>query len=447
MSRKTLSTSIIGLALALMLLTACGTPEPPPAVIQATSTSAPAITTPTEVPAPTEEVVNEPSPSASTLSKATRHALFIQTWMFVNDLYVYPDYGGLNWEAVEEEYTEKVTNAASDEEFYDLMREMIDLLGDEHSAFLSPDVVRLQNAIYESLEIPGGIGAYLSEVDGEILLVQVFPDSPAFEAGLQPGERIVAIDGVPRQQFASVDEAILAMIGEVGTEVVLTVQSVHGVERQVPVRRAVVDLENALVQGRLIEDTRLGLLVLGGFDSPQVTQVVRETLAELISGEALEGLIVDVRANPGGDVDTLLDTLALFVDGGSIGYRVGRNEAYDLLIPEGESMPELEGLPVVVLIGPQTSSAGECFAAGMQLHKRATILGMPSAGNTEYVSSLQLSDGSELSLAEWVYELPDGALLEGRGVQPDVLVQMDWWLYRANDDPQIQAAIELLGSE
>ncbi len=451
MNRKTLSTPMGGLfALALLLLAACGTPEPSPAVIQATSTSTPTATTPTQVPAPTGRFLAEPSPSAAVLSKATRDALFIQTWLFVNSLYVYPDYGGLNWQAVKEEYSEKVANATSDEEFYDLMREMIDLLGNEHSAFLSPEaarLARLEDTIYDNLQIPGGIGAYLGEVDGELVLVQVLPDNPAFEAGLQPGERIVAIDGVPWQKFASVDEVILAIIGEAGTEVILTVQSVDGVERQVPITRAVVDLEDGLIQGRLIEGTRLGLLILNGFDSPQVAEVVRETLRELTSSDTLEGLIVDVRANPGGDVDMLLDTLALFVDGGSIGSQAGRKEAYDLLIPEGESMPELEGVPIVVLTGPRTNGAGECFAAGMQLHQRATILGMPSAGNTEYVSSHPLSDGSVLYLAEWVYELPDGALIEGRGVEPDVPVQMDWWLYGADDDPQIQAAIELLGSE
>jgi carboxyl-terminal processing protease len=447
MNRRTRSTPILGLALVLILLAACGTTEPPPAVIQATSTSRPATTTPTQVPAPTEGPLAEPSPGIAVLSKATRYSLFTQTWMFVNDLYVYPDYGGLDWEAVKEEYSEKIANAASDEEFYDLMREMVDLLGDEHSVFLSPDFVDMQNAIYDRLRIPGGIGAGLSEVEGDLVFVQVFPDNPAFEAGLRPGERIIKIDGVPRQQFATVEEAILAIIGEAGTEVVLTVQSVEGVQRQVLVRRAEVDLEKALVRGRLIEGTRLGLLILNGFDSPEVSEAVRKTLGELISSDTLEGLIVDVRANRGGDVDTLLGTLALFVDGGSIGRQAGRKTAYDLLIPEGATMPELEGLPVVVLTGPRTSSAGESFAVGMQLHERATILGMPSAGNTEYVFLHQLSDRSVLYLAEWVYELPDGALIEGRGVQPDVLVPMDWWLYGADDDPQIRAAIELLGSE
>jgi C-terminal peptidase prc len=447
MNRKTSFETMTGLVLALMLVTACGTPEPSPAVVQARSTSPPATTKPTRVPAPTEKLVSEPSPDTSGLSKATRHALFIQAWMFVNDLYVYPDYGGLDWEAAKEEYSEKIANAASDGEFYDLMSEMVDLLGDEYSSFLAPEIVALQDAIYQNLHVPGGIGALLGKVDDELVLLQVFPDNPAFEAGLRPGEHIVAVDGLPLEQFRTVDEVVLAIVGEVGTEVILTVQSIDGVERQVPIKRAPVDLEKALVQGTVIEGTNIAWLTIGDFDSPRVAEDVRETLGELMRSGTREGLIVDVRANPGGDIDTLLGTLAFFIDGGSIGSQADRKETHDLLIPEGETMPGLEGLPMVVLIGPQTSNAGEFFAAGMQIHGRATIVGMPSAGNTESVFWHELSDGSVLAIAEQVYQLPDGTLLEGRGVQPDVLVPMDWWLYGTDDDPQIHTAVEMLSSE
>lgn len=446
-NRKAFSSWMIGAALIVVLLAACGTPEPSPEMIQPTATSASAALAATQAPPSTDTPIPDLSPTASALAKPTRYALFLQVWTLIKDDYVYPDYGGQDWEGVRDEYSEKVANAASDEEFYDLMREMVDLLGDEHSSFVSAELVALENAISENLELPGGIGAYLSEVDGEPVFVQVFPGNPAFEAGLRPGESIVAVDGVPWQQFSSIDELVFAIIGEAGTEVVLTVRSVDGVERQAPITRATIDLEGALVQGRVIEGTKIGLLTLNGFDPSRVTEIVRDTFGELMSSGMLEGLMVDVRANPGGNMDALLDTLALFVDGGLIGSQTGRTEATDLLIPEGESMSELEGLPIVVLIGPRTTSAGETFAAGMQLFGRATIMGMPSAGNTEYVSGHLLSDGSMLWLAEWSYELPDGTQIEGIGVQPDVLVEMNWWLYGAGDDPQIDAAIELLQSE
>jgi len=242
-NRKALYASIIGLALTVALLAACGTPEPLPETIPPTARSATATATPTQAPLPTATPVPEQTPTASALSKPARYALFLQTWMFVNDRYVYADFGGVDWEAVKEEYSVKVADAASDEEFYELMREMVDLLGGKHSAFVTPELVALENTIYDSLQIPGGIGASLDETDGELVLVQVLPDNPAFEAGLQPGESIVAIDGVRWQQFSSIDQAILAIVGEAGTDVVLTVRSVDGAEREVSIVRAPVDLE------------------------------------------------------------------------------------------------------------------------------------------------------------------------------------------------------------
>jgi len=184
---------------------------------------------------------------------------------------------------------------------------------------------------------------------------------------LQPGERIVAIDGVPWEQFSSLDEAILAIIGEAGTEVVLTVRSLDDVEREVSITRAVVDLEKAVIQAAVIEGTKIGLLTLNGFDSPEIPGLVRDTLVELMASGALDGLIVDVRANLGGTYEAFLGTLAPSIDGGSVGRNVGREEAEDFLIPEGKTIPELEGLPIVLLTGPHTVSGAEVFAAGMQL--------------------------------------------------------------------------------
>jgi C-terminal peptidase prc len=389
----------------------------------------------------------EVSPEARGLSRARRYAIFNQAWTLVRDRYVHPDFGGVDWEAVGEEYAEKVTSVEEDEAFYDLMREMIELLDDEHSVFLSPESVALEEAFYEGLQISGGIGVYIVEEEGDPVLVHVVPGGPAFEAGLQSGEVIVAVDGTPLAQFSGFEEARLAIIGEVGTDVVLTVRGLDGQEREVDVTRAVVDFDDVVVRGRVLEGTGIGLVTMVGFDVPAVPEKVRDLMAGFADRGPLDGLILDLRANPGGLTEVMLETLSLFIPGGSIGRRAGRDEGFDLLIPEGATMPDLEGLPVVVLIGPYTQSAGECFAAGIQLHGRAVVVGLPSAGNTEFISWHGLSDGSELQLAEWVYELPDGTRIEGQGVQPDRIVELDWWSFGLANDPQIQAAVEVLSTD
>jgi carboxyl-terminal processing protease len=305
--------------------------------------------------------------------------------------------------------------------------------------------VARQEALYAGLQISGGIGGYVNVVAGELVLLQVLPGSPAAAAGLRPGESIAAIDGVPWAQFSSMDEAVLAITGEVGSAVTLAVRGLDGTEREVSLTRAVIDPGGSVVQGRTIEGTHVGLLTIGDFASPDVAGRVRGTLGDLMAEGPLDGLIVDLRTNPGGDFDVVLDTLALFVPGGAAGRLADREGATDLLIPEGGTVPEIEGLTVAVLVGPYTGGESECFAAGMQLHGRATIVGLPSEGDTKIPSYQALSDGSLLAISDRVYQLPDGSAVDGRGVQPDVAVDMDWQVYNTSDDPQIQAAVEALG--
>jgi C-terminal processing protease CtpA/Prc len=101
-------------------------------------------------------------------------------------------------------------------------------------------------------------------------------------------------------------------------------------------------------------------------------------------------------------------------------------------------------VPIVVLVGDETVSAAEMFTAGMQVLGRATIVGMPSAGNTENLYAYSFEDGSRLLLAQVAYRLPDGTLIEDRGVIPDRVVEADWWRYDLADDPQFQVARDVL---
>ena len=116
-------------------------------------------------------------------------------------------------------------------------------------------------------------------------------------------------------------------------------------------------------------------------------------------------------------------------------------------IPKGQTIPALDGVPIVVLVGDQTVSAAEMFAAGIRVRGRARIVGVPSAGNTENLLAHDLPDGSRLWLAEYAYYLPDGSLLEGQGVQPDRTVDVEWWRFDPPADPQVQAALSELKVE
>lgn len=458
-----------------MLLAACS-PVPLPQ-ISAVPTAAPSAVptsfatvapspqpsaTPQPSPVPTALVAVEPSPvpSATPEPSATpipltptatfapvgqqqRLDIFERVWTLVRDRYVYADYHGLDWDAARAEFEPRVAAAATPEAFYGLMYELIDRLGDEHSFFESPQDVAAEAAQFDGELVYVGIGAMIREVGDGGIITRVARDSPAEEAGLQIGDLILKIDGTPltdRDAFGAAG-FVGKVRGPTGTVVTLTVRAPDGTLRDVDVtRRPIPSDAFPAVEAQRLPNTDIGYLALNTFDQDNIDQLVRQQLEKLLQDGPIDGLIIDVRVNGGGRVDLMLNTIGLFADGGTIGSTQGRDRGYTLDVPSGETVPQLADVPIIVLTSEDTVSAAEMFAAGMQVLGRARIVGTHSAGNIENLSPHDLADGSRLWLAELAFSLPDGTLLEGRGVLPDRVVEADLWNYTLATDPQVRAA-------
>ncbi|MCS7055107.1 MAG: S41 family peptidase [Thermoflexales bacterium] len=369
--------------------------------------------------------------------------VFVRTWQFIYDHYVDPGFNGLDWTAIRAEYEPKVRAAETHQEFYNLMVEMVGRLNDGHSVFLPPQ----QAGALQSYRLGSGaasvtgLAASLRRMpDHSLLVLQVIPNSKA-EAVLRPGDRIVAIEGVHLDRE---DRAHL-LYGQAGA-VRIVVQSPKGAPREVLIERETYSMSvipPPVVIRRLNGD--IGYLAIYDFLSFTTAMRAREALLQLLRGGQLNGLIVDVRANDGGIIGQMVDVLALLIDGGSAGSYVGRNGEVDAYtIPRGRTLRGLDRAPVVVLAGPGTNSAGDIFAAVMQARGRARVVGMPTPGNVEMLQAVRLTDGSVLWVAVKRYRDPNGRLLEGQGVQPDRLVNVEWWRYALEDDPQVKAALALL---
>ncbi|BCX03101.1 MAG: peptidase S41 [Candidatus Roseilinea sp.] len=369
--------------------------------------------------------------------------VFMRTWQFIRDHYADPNFNGLDWEAIYAEYEPKVRAAQTPREFYGLMVEMVGRLNDGHSTFLPPQ----QAGALQSYRLGSGaasvtgLAASLRKMpDHSLLVLQVIPNSKA-EATLKPGDRIVAIEGVRLDR----EDRTHLLFGREGV-VRITVQPPNGAPREVPIERETYStslIPPPVVARRLPGD--IGYLAIYDFLSFTTAMRAREALLQLLRSGRLNGLIVDVRANDGGIIGQMVDVLALLIDGGSAGgyvSRVGEVDAY--VIPRGRTIRALDGVPVVVLAGPGTNSSGDIFAAVMQASGRARVVGMPTPGNVEMLQALRLPDGSVLWVAVKHYRDPNGRMLEGQGVQPDRLVNAEWWRYALEDDPQVKTAIALL---
>lgn len=394
------------------------------------------------------------TPVLKSLSLDERKAVFEQTWALVRDKWIYnDDFRGLNWQQLHDDYTSRVAAAITTENFYGLMHEMIKKLGDNHSYFDSPQEAASEDQAQSGTEVFGGIGVSFSIMPEGAVILRIVRGGPADLAGLKVGEIIQSVNDVTVSTLEAGNGFVGAVRGPVGTSVRMSIQSVDGKSHSVDiVRRVLTSNDFDIPEVSRLPSSHVGILVIKSFNVNDMDAQVKTQLQKLVQEGPLDGLVIDVRANSGGLTNVMLGTLALFNDGGSIGTFGARtvnplvNVKGDMTIKQGVTIPELKNVPIVVLASPFTESAAEIFASGMQVLRRARIIGMPSKGNTERILRENLSDGSRLWLAEQIYVRPDGKLLEGKGVQPDRVADSKWYLYVNNpmDDPQIKAALEEL---
>jgi len=367
--------------------------------------------------------------------------VFNATWQFINTNYVDPRFNGLDWSAIRTEYEPKVREVRTLPEFYQLMEEMVARLDDGHSTFLPP---KQASALQDYRSGTGkasvtGLAATLRKMpDQSLLVLQVIPDSLT-AAVLTAGDRITAIDGVALNQ----EDRTWLLYGREGA-VRLTVQSTGNEPRDVQIRRekyTTAQMSPPVFATRLNGD--IGYLAIYDFLSFTTVNRAHEALLHMLRGGRLNGLIVDVRANDGGIIGQMVSVLGLFINGGSAGSYVNRTgQSVDYTIPQQMTLRALEGVPMAVLTGPSTNSSGDIFAAVMQTNGRAKIVGMPTPGNVEMLQAVQMPGESVLWVAVANYRDPNGKLLEGRGVQPERIVDVPWWRFALQDDPQVQAAVD-----
>lgn len=392
---------------------------------------------------------------------ADRQATFDAVWNEINDRYLYrtgrqnvlfPNYHELDWGAVRAEYERDALAADTDEEFYGIVAAMVDELGDQHTGFLSPEDTEINAALFAGELMYAGIGVDLAGAD---LILQVFPGSPAEEAGLQRRDRIEAVDGDPLPfddlvALREVVEGVNRLLApsqipdDMGGPLTLTVRSPGEEPRDVEVERDTGDAPIVPSGMRLPRDEGIGYLVVPDFVAPDLQERVIEILDDMLAEGPLDGLVLDLRANPGGSVALLETFLGLFVEGdvGTFYSRDGQLPA-PILVDAQPMRAELDDVPLVVLTDDRMYSASEVGTAVLQDQGRATVVGVTSPGDVEVLRQSFYEDGSSLYIVLGVFALP-GSLVEGVGNIPDVPVLLDWTTYPFADDPQIQAGIETI---
>ncbi|HNB28890.1 MAG TPA: S41 family peptidase, partial [Alphaproteobacteria bacterium] len=288
---------------------------------------------------------------------------------------------------------------------------------DPHSSYLNQK--DFQDMQVQTKGEFGGLGIEVTMEDGLVKVVTPMDGTPAAEAGLQPGDLISALDGVPIVGL-SLNDAVEKMRGEVGTSIKLTV--IRGTQDpfDVTLKRAVIAVKSVRWE---LEQGNVGYVRISSF-SEKTDSGLREAIAKLkeATKNELNGLVLDLRNNPGGLLDQAIAVSDDFLDKGEIVSTRGRDAA-EAQRWNAEAGDLIDGKPVVILINGGSASASEIVSGALQDQRRAILLGTKSFGKGSVQSIIPIPNHGAIRLTTARYYTPSGRSIQAKGIEPDIEVQ------------------------
>ncbi|MCM8779222.1 MAG: S41 family peptidase [Candidatus Omnitrophica bacterium] len=301
---------------------------------------------------------------------------------------------------------------------YGALKGMLSSL-DPHSQFMDPDT-------YNEIKVEtegefGGLGIVISIKDELLTIISPIDGTPAERAGLKAGDRIVKIDGVSTKGITLM-EAVKKLRGTPGTKVNLTI--LREEERKLlefTLERAIIKIES-VKEAKIIED-KIGYIRIIEFQEKTGNDL--EKALDKLEAEGMEGLIIDLRNNPGGLLDAAVAVAEKFIAPGKVVVSTkGRVMSQNLEFPARAKKPRLD-YPLVVLINEGSASASEIVAGCLHDHNRAILLGTKTFGKGSVQTVIPLKDGSAVRLTTSKYFTPAGNPIHGVGINPDIEIPFE----------------------
>lgn len=309
---------------------------------------------------------------------------------------------------------------------------MVKSLNDPHSNYLSP---KMYKTLMEQTEGSfAGIGVVMGmDNEQKIHIVSIMENSPGQKAGLQEGDEILAVDGVPVTQMAF-DEVAAHVRGQAGTDVVLTIMR-DNTNQDITITRDNIKLKTV---GHKMLDNNIGYIQIVSF-SEDTANEFNEAYNDL-KNQGMKALVLDLRNNPGGLLTTCVEIAKKLVPKGeivSIVDKQGNKETYS-------SSLEAPEYPLVVLINKNSASASEILSGAIQDTKAGTIIGNTSYGKGSVQTILPMFEDDAVKLTIAKYYTPSGRSIDGTGITPDIEINLD---ENATSDTQLDKALEILKAQ
>jgi carboxyl-terminal processing protease len=382
-----------------------------------------------------------PAPSGADASAGAAGSVGLPSWSLLDQAYAllranYVDPAGLD--------TTTLVQGA--------IRGLMDAVNDPgHTGYLTPQEVAARDASLAGTFV--GVGAVLDIRNNATTVVRVLPNSPAEKAGLKSGEVILKVDGTPVAGLA-IEQVVVKVRGPVGTPVTLDLQELDGSERTLTIIRAQIDLP--LVSWALAPGSHDAVIRLESFSTGAAKALVDAIKAAKAAGAV--GIVLDLRANPGGYVNEAIDVASQFLASGVVYISQDRS---------GRQVPhEVAGggiattIPLVLLVNGQTASSAEIVTGAIKDAGRATIVGETTYGTGTVVGTYPLADGSAVTIGTERWLTPKGHAIWREGLTPDQTVALAQGVnflvpddfstlgsggIAGSSDTQLQAALRSLG--
>jgi carboxyl-terminal processing protease len=299
---------------------------------------------------------------------------------------------------------------------YGAARGLVSSLNNQYTYFVEPEAAEVDEDALSGRF--GGIGAEITRDEaGQFVIARVYRDNPAYEAGVQAGDIIVAVDGVTVDPAApDMDDVLAAIRGEIGEPVTLTL-SRGGQTFDVEIVRAELLIPSTFWRV-LEEDPQIGYIQVTRFTG-RTPDEVDTAIAELEASE-VEAYVLDLRDNGGGLVDSAVSVVSEFLNGGVVLYEQ-RRDTGEQVFNASRGGSALEA-PLVVLVNAGTASASEIVAAAIQDNDRGILIGQQTFGKGSVQLIRELSDGSSLHVTTAEWYTPDHNRIEGQGLVPTIEV-------------------------
>lgn len=369
-----------------------------------------------------------------------------EVWQIINNEFVDRNFNNVDWSKKREELLQK--NYRSKKQAYQAINQALKELGDPYTRFLPPEQFESLTS-QTSGEVSGvGIRIAIDPRTQDLYIIDTIRKSPAAEAGLQRGDRIVRIDGKPTA-LMDLEQASEALKGELGTDVRLEISRKGQPAFSVSVTRAQFEVPSVDFAIKKEGELKIGYIKLEEFSSHAAEQM--KTAIRELNRQQAEGFVLDLRGNPGGLLFASVDIARMWIAEGQIVDIVDRRGGHQTFSANNSAITDL---PLVVLVDGDSASASEILAGALKENSRATLVGTNTFGKGTVQSVHSLSDGSGLAVTISRYYPPSGTNINKKGIAPNIvqtlsreeqyLLSKDPSLIATEADSQYAKAIAIL---